>query len=317
MSDEAVFSPPSGDQHAIRRGSHRVVVTEVGATLRHYSVDDVDVIDGFGPDETSTAGRGQVLAPWPNRLDGGRYSYEGRDAAAALDEPERNNAIHGLVRWLPWQARGRQDHAIELGCVLHPQPAYPWRLDLRVEYRLEDGGLTVITRAVNLSPEPAPFGVGFHPYLTVGSSVDQMHLSVPAERRLLSDERGLPMGDAPVKDTEFDFTAGRTVGRSILDTAYGDLVRGDDDTVRTQVVGHDGNRRITLWADSSFRYIMVYTGDTIEPRSRRRSAIAIEPMTCPPNAFRSGADVLRIDPWFQWTARWGIVPRPTAGRSQT
>ncbi len=107
-------SPPSGEQHEIRHGAHRAIVTEVGATLRHYSLDDMDIIDGFGVNEWAPSGRGQVLAPWPNRLDSGKYRFEGRDAQAALDEPELQNAIHGLVRWLPWELR--RSRPMELSC---------------------------------------------------------------------------------------------------------------------------------------------------------------------------------------------------------
>ena len=84
MSSVHAVSPPSGAQHEIRHGSHRAIVTEVGATLRHYSVEDADIIDGFGVEEWSPSGRGQVLAPWPNRLNGGKYRFEGRDGRAAL-----------------------------------------------------------------------------------------------------------------------------------------------------------------------------------------------------------------------------------------
>jgi hypothetical protein len=165
----------SGEQHEIRRGNQLAVACEVGATLRFYTVGGVDVLDGFPAEEASSVGRGQVLAPWPNRLDGGTYEFEGREGRAALDEPEHGNAIHGLVRWLPWWVVSSGEDFVELGCVLHPQPGYPWRTDLRMEYRLEEAGLTTIARATNRSDRAAPFGLGFHPYLTVGTSIDQGH----------------------------------------------------------------------------------------------------------------------------------------------
>src|SRR5919198_2731580 len=105
---------PSGEQHEIRYGDHVAVVAEVGATLRAYAVAGADVVDGFAIDEISPAGRGQVLAPWPNRLDGGLYTFEGRVGHAAIDEPERGNAIHGLVRWLPWQVGSKAEDAVVL-----------------------------------------------------------------------------------------------------------------------------------------------------------------------------------------------------------
>jgi aldose 1-epimerase len=309
MSPSPAASPPSGEQHEIRRGAHRVVVTEVGATLRHFSVNDVDVIDGFGADEWAPSGRGQVLAPWPNRLDGGKYRFEGRDGQAALDEPELQNAIHGLVRWLPWRTASKSADGVSLACVLHPQPGYPWRLDLQIEYRLDGTGLTVGARARNVADVAAPFGIGFHPYLTVGMVIDGAILHVPARRWLITDQRELPTGGAPVVGSDRDFTDPRPIGPLQLDTGYTDLVRGPDGLARAVLATPDTGRRVTLWADASFRYIMVYTGDTLKDASRRRRAVAIEPMTCPPNALCSGTDVARIEPGQVFEARWGLTPQ--------
>ncbi|MGH8681001.1 MAG: aldose 1-epimerase family protein [Burkholderiales bacterium] len=312
MSPARADAPPSGEQHEIRRGPHRAIVTEVGATLRHYSLDDVDIIDGFGAEEWSPAGRGQVLAPWPNRLDRGRYRFEGRDGRAALDEPELQNAIHGLVRWLPWRTASKSADGVELACVLHPQPGYPWQLDLQVGYHLDGTGLTVAARARNASRVPAPFGIGFHPYLTVGMAIDDAVLQIPATRCLVTNDRGLPIGTEPVAGSDLDFAAPRPIGSLQLDTGYTDLVRGSDNLARAFLGRPDAGRRVCLWADPLFRYLMVYTGDTLEPASRRRCAVAIEPMTCPPNALRSGIDLLAIRPGEVVEGRWGLVPPPPA-----
>jgi aldose 1-epimerase len=303
------FSPPSGEQHEIRHGDHVVVVTEVGATLRAYSAGGLDVLDGFTVDEPSSAGRGQVLAPWPNRLDGGRYTFRGREARAAIDEPELANAIHGLVRWLPWLLASKSDEAVALECVLHPQPGYPWRLQLGLEYRLAGDGLEVVARATNASLEAAPFGIGFHPYLTMGIPVDDVRLKIPATRTLTTDDRALPVGEEDVAETEFDFTLGRPVGATRLDTCFTGLARGSDGRSRARLESTDGERGLEVWADEAFGYLQVYTGDTLQPASRRRQAVAIEPMTCPPNAFASGVDVIRLEPGASWSGAWGIALR--------
>ena len=305
--------PPSGEQHELRHGDQVVVVTEVGATLRAYSAGGLDVLDGFSVDEPSSAGRGQVLAPWPNRLDGGRYEFDGRPGAAAIDEPELGNAIHGLVRWLPWLLASKRDDHVALRCVLHPQPAYPWRLELSLEYRLVADGLEVVARAMNASAEAAPFGIGFHPYLTVGIPVDDVRLTIPASRRLTTDDRALPIGEADVAGTEFDFGVGRSVEVTRLDTCFTGLGRGSDGRSRARLESADGGRGVDVWAEEVFGYLQVYTGDTLEPASRRRQAVAIEPMTCPPNAFASGVDVIRLDPGASWSGAWGITPPATAG----
>ncbi len=298
-------SPASGAQFEIGSGNQQVVVTDVGATLRSYRVDGQDVIDGFSLDETSTAGRGQVLAPWPNRLEDGTYAFDGRRGVAALDEPEHENAIHGLVRWLVWDAVARSADAVTLGCVVPEQPAYPWRIELELEYRVSPGGLEVTTVATNRSASTAPFGIGFHPYLTVGTAlIDEARLTIAARRRLETDPRGLPVADASVIGTDFDFTDPTVIGDARLDTAFTELVEDDEGTTTVRLESE--TRRVDLWMAESFRYVMVYTGDTLEPVERRRRGIAIEPMTCPPNALRTGTDLIRLEPGSSWTSRWGI-----------
>src|SRR5271156_2634918 len=162
------IASPTGQQWRIGHGRQEVVVCEVGATLRAYSVGQTTVLDGFGTDEWSHSGRGQVLAPWPNRLADGRYEYNGVRAQAALDEPERRNAIHGLVRWMPWTLQTRHQNQLSLRLQLHPSPGYPFSLLLEIDYHVGREGLTVTTRAQSLEEAEIPFGIGFHPYLTAG-----------------------------------------------------------------------------------------------------------------------------------------------------
>jgi len=301
-------APPTGRQHEIRRGEQVAVIAEVGATLRSYSTEGVDVLDGFPADERSSAGRGQVLAPWPNRLDGGRYGFEGQEGRAALDEPELGNAIHGLVRWLPWRAVSEGEEYVRMGCVVHPQPAYPWRLELEVEYRLEEEGLLVTATASNESATACPFGIGFHPYLTVAEPlVDTATMTVPAKARLVCDERGLPQGHEAVHGTPFDFLEARRIGTTRLDTAFTDLAADTDGRAMVEIRA-DSGRGVGLWAGPEFPYLMVYTGDALQPESRRRRGIAVEPMTCPPNALATGTDVIRLEPGASWRGSWGISP---------
>jgi aldose 1-epimerase len=297
--------PPTGEQFALRHGEQDAVVTEVGATLRAYAVGGSPVVHGFEVEEIATAGSGQVLAPWPNRLADGRYSFEGRDGQAALDEPEKRNAVHGIVRWLPWTGGAHTADSVELTCILHAQPAYPWSLRLRVRYRLDDSGLVVSTAATNVGDGPAPLGLGFHPYLTVGTpTVDTARLLVPARRRLTTDDRGLPTGDEAVSGTAFDFTEAGSIGTLQLDTCFTDLVAGSDGRTVVELAGPD--RVVGLWMEGDYRYVMVFTGDTRAPDARRRS-VAVEPMTCPPDALRSGTDLIRLAPGDTWTGTWGIT----------
>src|SRR3984957_20174698 len=312
---------PTGQQWRIGHGRQEVIVCEVGATLRAYSVGQMAVLDGFGADEWSHSGRGQVLAPWPNRLADGRYEFNGVRAQAALDEPERRNAIHGLVRWMPWTLQTRHQNQLSLRLQLHPSPGYPFSLLLEIDYHVGREGLTVTTRAQSLEESEIPFGIGFHPYLTAGggagtgtntntNTIDGAILQVPAHHTLDTDDRGLPTGTlTPVEGTDRDFTTARFIGPVVLDTGYTTLDRDAEGVARASLEAPGGVGGVTLWGDAGFPYLMVYTGDALGEVQRRRHAVAIEPMTCPPNAFRTGDDVLALEPGREWTARWGIEPQ--------
>jgi aldose 1-epimerase len=296
---------PSGEQFEIEFEEQRVVVVEVGGGLRTYSVGDRDVLDGYAADEMATGGRGQVLIPWPNRLQDGSYEFDGREHRLPLTEPEHSNAIHGLVRWTAWQVREREPHRVVLGHVLRPQPGYPFELRLAIEYELSARGLNVRTTAKNTGASACPYGSGAHPYITLGTdTVDDVLLQVPARTALRSDDRGIPVGTVAVADTELDFGSPRRIGETKLDHGYTDLHRDGAGIARVTAEAVDGSGR-TMWVDESYPYVMVFTGDI--PAVQRR-ALAVEPMTCPPNAFRSGEGLVTLEPGESHTAAWGLSP---------
>lgn len=285
-------------------GDLRAVITEVGATLRSLRVRGEPVLWEFPVHEIASSGRGQVLAPWPNRLEDGWYRYGEVVGKAALDEPERSNAIHGLVRWLAWSLEERSTRRAVLSCVLQPQPAYPFRIRLELDYMLVDRGLEVTCEVTNTGAEPAPFGIGFHPYLVPSTTgIDDAEIHLVAARRLLLDERALPRGEEPVAGSAFDLD-GRTLDSLRLDDCYTGLQRQSDGRWRALLNGP--TRRLALWADPAFGYAMCFTGDSLDA-GHRRGAIAIEPMTCPPNALRTGTDLIALMPGEPWKASWGIA----------
>jgi aldose 1-epimerase len=298
---------PSGEQHEIRFEEQAAVVTEVGAGLRTYTVGERELLDGYGPDEMCRSGRGQVLLPWPNRIEDGRYDFRGRGHQLPLTEPAASNAIHGFVRWHNWAVGERSEASVVLGLTLYPQPGYPFALGLSVEYSLSRDGLRVTTTAKNEGAEPCPFGCGAHPYLTVGTErVDTAALSLPARTVLLSSDRGIPVGTMPVEEAALDFGEERQIGATTLDHCFTDLERDAEGIARVELAAPGGGQRLTLWMDESYRYVMVFTGDPLPDVARR--SVAVEPMTCPPNAFRTGEGVTVLKPGASTSATWGLVP---------
>jgi aldose 1-epimerase len=299
--------PPSGRQIEIAQADQRAVIVEVGGGLRAYSANGRQVLDGYALDEMSPSGRGQMLIPWPNRVQDGSYEFDGRRHQLALDDVDEADAIHGLVRWSAWTVAEQEPSRVVMEHVLHPQPGYPFTLALGIEYRLSDDGLRVRTTATNAGADPCPYGAGAHPYLMAGTeTVDTAVLRAPGATVLRSNERGIPVASASVEGTDYDFRKARPIGDTKLDHAFTDLARDADGLAHVELRNPADERPLTLWVDETYPYLMLFTGDPLPVVDRL--SLAIEPMTCPPNAFRAGEGVVTLQPGASFTSTWGITP---------
>ncbi len=258
--------PLSGAQYDIAAGEYQATVTELGAGLRLLRHRGQPVITEYEADVLPPAGSGQLLCPWPNRVDHGRYSAGGAHYQLDLSEPASQNAIHGLTRWASWAAVRQAGHEVSLRHVLLGHQGYPFCLELEASYRLQAGhGLQVSISARNVGSTAAPYGTGSHPYLTAGAaSIDGCELTLPAGLRLPNGERGIPAGPpGDVTGTEFDFRTARPVGAVQLDHAFTGLVR--DDHGRATARLRQAGTEVALWAGPGYDWLQVFTGDALEP----------------------------------------------------
>jgi aldose 1-epimerase len=299
--------PPTGRQFEIAAAGQRATIVEVGAALRTFTVRSRDRIEGYAVDEMASGSRGQVLVPWPNRIAGGSYDFAGAGHQLALNEPALGNAIHGLVRWANWTIDGHDADRVAMSHTLHPQPGYPFTLGLEIEYRLDDHGLRVRLRATNLGADPCPYGAGFHPYLRLDPAhIDRLQLHAPAATYYPSDDHKIPTGRAPVADSPFDFRAGREIGDAQIDHAFTDLERDPEGRATVRLHDPASGDTVALWFDASYQYLMLFTGDSLPDPRRRRTGLAVEPMTGAPNAFRTGDGLVHLDPGATASGTWGI-----------
>jgi aldose 1-epimerase len=297
---------PSGEQFSIRHGEQQATVVEVGGGLRRYDVAGQDVLDGYARDERCTGARGLPLIPWPNRIQDGAYTFDGVDYQVPLTEPEAHNAIHGFLRWRNWACHWHNDSQVVMGTVLHPQMGYPFTLDVRVGYELTEAGLTVRTNATNVGTQACPYGTGQHPYLRLGTDlIDDCQLQFAAAKWLPTDERGLPTGEADVRGSAYDFTDQRQIGEQDIDYTFTDLSRDAEGRAWVQLSA-PGHGAVSLWVDEGYPYLEIYTAHT-QPVPHWRRGLGVEPMTCAPNAFRSGQGLIRLAPGQSHSASWGLM----------
>jgi aldose 1-epimerase len=299
--------PLTGEQYEIQAGDYRACVTELGGGLRTLSYEGNALITGFEPDQLPPHGAGQLLSPWPNRIDSGKYEFGGRTYQLELSEAARGNAIHGLTRWANWKPAAHISAEVTLTHLLLGRPGFPFCLELSVSYRLDAAdGLRVAVTATNVGQQAAPYGTGCHPYLTTGATViDGCELELPAAQWLPADDRGIPTGPAKdVTGSAFDFRTRQPIADAKLDHALTALSR--DEAGRAWARLADDQVELGLWVGPGYDWLQVFTGDPLEPVHRRR-ALAIEPMTCPPNAFVTGDDLLTLSPADSVTHTWGIA----------
>jgi aldose 1-epimerase len=299
---------PTGTQTVLHARGLTAIVTEVGATLRELSWQGRPLIAGFGRHDLPFGYQGAVLAPWPNRLADGRYRFGDKQFQVPLTEPERLNALHGLVAFAPWVVASAEPESVTLTHRIWPQRGYPYLLDLRASYRLSENGLTFTLSASNSGDTPAPYGASFHPCLIAGGgTVDEWTAQVAAGRYLTVDpERLLPVDLAAVGPAGYDF-AGPTSLRGIeVDHAFTDLGFDDAGGASLRLVGPNGRGVAMTW-DRSCPWLQLCIPDANNPTMNRR-ALAVEPMTCPPDAFNSGTDLIVLPPGGRHTLSMAIAP---------
>ena len=296
----ALTEPPTGAQFELRRGRQRLVVTEIGAGVRSWTVGGQELLASFSAGEYDAAFAGRVLVPWPNRVRDGRYTFDGVEHRLELSEPERGNALHGLVLQSRWRGVRTSARRVSLSYALAPRAGYPFELALAVSYELASGGVVMTMHATNVGAERAPFGAGFHPYLTPGTTdVDDMVIEIPAGTRVPVDERLLPSGTpTPVDGSELDFRRPRPLGALRVDACFGELGRSPAGVARVRLATNSGTGQLTVWMDERFHFVQVFTAD---------AAIAVEPMTCAPDAFNTGDGLVVLEPGASFTGRCGLI----------
>jgi aldose 1-epimerase len=294
-------------ERLLRHGDYAAVLTPVSAGIRLLQHRGTDLVVPYESGEVRPRYRGAILAPWPNRIVDGSYHFDGQDYRLPLTEPERQHALHGLIGWTRFTAVHEDETSVTWMHQIVAQTGYPWSLELRVTYQLGTDGLTTSVHATNLSDFPAPYGVAPHPYLRIGDTkLDDCRLTAPADQVLqVTPDRLIPQELASVEGTDFDFRSGRTIETTELDHAFTGLAAGSSGDVRVELQAPDGRGVGCSWDSAVLPWVQLHTADS-PGAPGHRGGLATEPMTCPPDAFNSGTDLIVLAPGASHTASWSI-----------
>ena len=305
---DVVFTeePLSGAQFELVHGEYSASIASVGASLRRLTFAGRDLVVPFEANEVRPAYRGATLAPWPNRVVDGLYSFGGVDNILALTEPKRGHALHGFVGWSNFTAVSVDTSRVVLATTIEAQVGYPYRVAIEVLFELTADGLYSSVTATNTGTDAAPWGTGPHPYLVGGPGlVDDWTLTLPATEVLqVTEDRLIPTSLEAVDGTGFDFRTPRVIGDMFIDHAFTGLDR-QDEIAEVRVESADGTGVAMRW-DTQCPWVQLHTADQPEP-AISRLGLAVEPMTCPPDAFNSGTDLVVLEPGYSHTAGWTIA----------
>lgn len=299
-----ISTAPTGEQFVITLGTARATITELAAALREFSIGGVDLTEPYPEQSTPPFSNGIVLMPWPNRIEDAVWQLDGAPQQLAITEPDKNNALHGLLRYAAYRLIERDESSVTLGAVVFPQHGYPFHLDTTVRYELVENGLDVTHQVHNLSDAKAPVAIGTHPFLTIGDvPSEDLSLTVYAATRFEVDARLNPIREIDVEGPNYDLRGGRPVKDLHLDDAFGGLITVDG--VSAVLRAPDG-REVRLLQDDNHPFVQVFTTRDFPKKGGKGLAVAVEPMTAPPNAFNSGIGVHWVEPGDSWTVGWGI-----------
>lgn len=300
---------PSGRAIVLESAAVRAEIGSVAAVLRSLTVNGHDVVQRVPDDEAPAMCNGIVLSPWPNRVRGGRWALDGTTQQLDITEPARGGSLHGLLQFTDYTVTELSDAAVTMAATVFPQHGWPFQLETWVRYELTPDGLIGTHGVTNRSAARAPYATGTHSYLRVGDApVAELELTVPAASYFEVDEQMDPIGEVSVVGTASELRSPTRVGDLTLDTAFGQLSPVNVADGRRDVAwltAPDGSRT-TLSQDLRWGYVQVFTTAVFPTGGKLIDAIAIEPMTAPPNALNSGQDLLWIEPGESWDGSWRL-----------
>ena len=289
-------------------------VAPLGAALSRLAFEGADLVVPAAADDPPATFRGVVVAPWPNRVVDGRYSFGGVEHQLPVNETARGHALHGFSSDRSWVVVDESAARVALRLDLPPQPGYPFSVRLEATYVLSAAGLRLDLTATNTGDGPAPYGCTIHPYLTCGTpTIDEAVLELPAATRLEVGERLVPAGTAPVEQVDCDFRRGAAVADRRIDHAFTDLTPGPGGTIsatlRRSGAGDRAPRGVRITWGPWAQWVQVHTADRPEPEADR-IGLAVEPMSCAPDAFTSGEGLVVLGPGESHHAWWTLAAAP-------
>jgi aldose 1-epimerase len=217
-----------------------------------------------------------LLAPFANRLDeqafyanGKKYNFD-----MELGNVRGTIPIHGYLSgakdWKLVEARTDGTSAW-VTCTLdfyrNPQwmKQFPFAHTMEMTYRLTDGVLEVKTRIENLSTEPMPVAIGFHPYFQLTDSTrEEWVVSVGAKTQWLLAPNKIPTGETEPIEKFLPTPKAVALKDVDLDHVFGDLERDAQGRAVVSVKGR--SQRLDVLVGPKYKSLVLYSPNPANAR---------------------------------------------------
>ncbi len=281
--------------YALTNGDATAVINLVGSALVGLRFGDHVVIPEVNLAPKTYAG--SLLAPWPNRIAKGRYTYEGKDYQLEIRDG-LGNAMHGLVDEATAEVVETRAGFLKLATKVEADTGYPWNLLVEATFELTADELVVGYSVTNVGSGNAPVGIGTHPYFPFS---DDTTIVVNAVTATVHGSDMLPVSSTPAVEIGLGPGNAVLVRDLKLDTQFTG-VTNPVATLRT------GNLSLDIWHDNA-PWLMIYTTNKFPWADGPGNAIAIEPQTCPADAFNTGEDLRVLASGESTFMRFGLKHR--------
>lgn len=268
------------------KSSKLQIISDLGCNPNILILDGQEVLDGnTTPEDLKNhfISKGDFLAPFPNRISDGKYTFNAVEHQLAINEPDRGHALHGLIvdKKFTLQSSAQCEDGASASFITKISadefPGYPFDLEITITFTLKARELAIDMSGKNRGTIDAPFGVGWHPYFTARKRIDDLYLTLPAASILETDKVKELIPTGKKLPNEFG-TNKRTIQNTFFDTCFTDL---EKHSVLFE--------NIELFMDNQMKFVQFYTPD-------ERTSIAIEPMSCAPDAFNNGMGLHILKP---------------------
>lgn len=244
--------------------------------------------------------KGAKLSPFPNRLQKGLYSFKGNQYQLPCND-NGHNALHGFLWDYPFSLKDvrLEDESAEITLSMYyegKKAGYPFPFSMDITYTLSPQKLSVLTQIENKGDKAMPIGDGWHPYFLLPGGTDQWQLKLPTQKRLKTDQYLIPTGDY---EEYLKFKSLNTIQGEALDHCFGPLTERISETI---LYHPKEELKIIVWQKSGtdrYEWLNVY----IPPD---KNSIAIEPMSCAPDAFNNGLGNIHLPAGESRTFTFGV-----------